>query len=337
MWDNWISRVRLMFSTRRIAVAEVPAPLLICALLSGCGDNLQLPRAWGVGVATFDSTSLGLGATNDSFPIVSAKRLVIPTYDGSGQNVHPDVLREPERLLMAITPYPYSNGDLENPSLVVSDDGIVFRELEPGLNPLVGPPPYDHNDDPDLHVDPATGEYEILYLETLRPDAQNVISLRSRDLTTWTRTTAISYDLAHGAPFIVSPSVIVHGGVSTMFSVRLLNEGSVIERFDSPDGRTWDATQATPIAIDTGAVIAWHIDVFAVPAGYAMLISGYETDFTFHDLYLATSTDLARWTFHPEPLLAYDDPALDVETLYRSTGFVSGDRLIVWYSHQYRE
>ena len=308
-----------------------------CALLSACGDNLQLPRAWGVGVATFDSTALGLGTSADAFPIAPVKRLVIPSYDGSGQNVHPDVLRERDRLLMAITPYPYSNGDLENPSLVVSTDGIAFREFAAGLNPLVGPPAYDHNDDPDLHVDPATGEYEVLYLETLRPDVQNVVSLRSRDLLTWTRTTAISYDIGHGAPFIVSPSVIVRGGVSTMFSVRLLEDGSMIDRVDSADGRAWDATRATPIAIDTGAVIAWHIDVLDVPTGYAMLINGYDTDFSYQDLFLATSRDLVTWTFHPEPLLAYDDPALDVESLYRSTGFVAGDRLVVWYSHQYRE
>ncbi len=38
-----------------------------------------------------------------------------------------------------------------------------------------------------------------------------------------------------------------------------------------------------------------------------------------------------------EPLLAHDEIDLDLQGLYRSTGFVAGDRLVVWYSQQYRE
>ena len=52
-----------------------------------------------------------------------------------------------------------------------------------------------------------------------------MIALRSRDLVTWTRTTAISYDILNGEPFIVSPAVIEHAGITTMFSVHLLAAG----------------------------------------------------------------------------------------------------------------
>ncbi len=69
----------------------------------------------------------------------------------------------------------------------------------------------------------------------------------------------------------------------------------------------------------------------------ALLINGYTDDFGVQDLFLAISPDLQTWTFHREPLLAHDEPDLDLYGLYRSTGFVAGDRLVVWYSHQYRE
>lgn len=68
---------------------------------------------------------------------------------------------------------------------------------------------------------------------------------------------------------------------------------------------------------------------------YGMLISGFDAAFEHQDLYLATSPDLATWTFQPSPLLAYTDPDLDVASLYRSTGLVSGNTLVVWYSMQH--
>jgi hypothetical protein len=208
-----------------------------------------------------------------------------------------------------------------------------FAEPAPGTNPLVSAPPTDHNDDPDLHVDPDTGEYVMLYLDTERPVVQRLIALRSRDLVAWESTVEIEYDLAAGAPFIVSPAAIVRGGEVTLFDVHLASP-HYLERLDPP----WDPATAVPVQIALGDLIPWHVDVFAVPTGYAMLLSGYRGDtFDHQDLYLATSPDLAAWTLRAEPLLAWDDPSLDVETLYRASGIVAGDRLIIWYSHQYRE
>jgi hypothetical protein len=329
-------------------MSQLTTLALVCVLIAGCGTEPRGPLAWGIGVTSFDSAELGLGvAAPDPLADVAAiRRLTIPTYDGSGQAVHPDLLREPDRLLMAITPYPYSDDRFENPSLIVSTDGTQFSELSDGLNPLVEAPAIDHNDDPDLHVDPATGEYEILYLETLRPDTQHLISLRSRDLVTWTRTTAIDWNLAAGASFVVSPAVLVHGGTTSLFDVVLVDDGSRIERNDSVDGKTWNGAQGFPVVLETGGMVPWHMDVFAHPNGYGMLINGYFHDinaegndlgFNNQDLWLATSSDLIHWSLRSEPLLKHDDPDLDLSTVYRSTGFVAGDRLVIWYSHQYRE
>jgi len=51
-----------------------------------------------------------------------------PTYDGSGQVVNPDVVYFPSgwhgyKYWLAMTPYPNSNDDYENPSILVSNDG----------------------------------------------------------------------------------------------------------------------------------------------------------------------------------------------------------------------
>ncbi|MBA3458618.1 MAG: hypothetical protein H0T46_01550 [Deltaproteobacteria bacterium] len=109
------------------------AAVLACALLSACGDDIESRLAWGVGVAQFDKVSF---SRTDLVP-----HLEIPTYDGSGQVVHPDVLFDGYRYLLAYTPYPFSNGRFENPSIAISDDGLAFREIAPGVNPIAPAPP----------------------------------------------------------------------------------------------------------------------------------------------------------------------------------------------------
>lgn len=300
----------------------------VACLLAACGDNVD-KLAWGVGVTTFDAVALGLtSGGGDDPPIVPHERIGLPTYDRSDQAVHPDVLREQNRYVLAFTPYPYSDNRFENPSIAVSDDGIAFAEPAPGVNPLVPAPPIDHNDDPDLRIN-ASGEYEVLYLETERPDVQRLVALDSTDLVTWTRRDVITYDLAAGDPFVVSPSV---AGAS-LFDVHL-GDPNFIERIESAP---WTPADARPIALDLGGVTPWHADAFATPNGYAMLINGYTEEFAQQDLYLATTPEMSVWHLRPEPLLAHDDPALDVVSLYRATGLVIGSKLVVWYSYQYAQ
>ena len=316
----------------------------IAVALAACGSDRPPRLQWGMGVRTFDAAALGLGTPDAPDPwvagISTSTRLKVPTYDGSGQLVHPDVLVEqtPDgtRAVMAITPYPYSNNRFENPSLVQSEDGTKFTAFAGASNPLVPAPPIDHNDDPDLRRDPATGDYELLYLETMRPDLQTLVALRSRDLVSWTRRDAIVYDLSRGEPFIVSPAAIVgNDGRTHLFYVDNLAMTTAITSLVSADGMTWDPTIATRVAIDLGGVTAWHIDVIRGAHGYGMLISGFDAEFVHQNLYLATSPDLITWTFQPTPLLAYADPELEVASLYRSTGLVSGNTLVVWYSMQH--
>src|SRR5262245_49955656 len=68
-----------------------------------------------------------------------------PTYDGSGQSVHPDVVTfesnwHGARFWFTMTPYAKSNQALENPSILRSYDGIRL-DVPPGVtNPIIKPP-----------------------------------------------------------------------------------------------------------------------------------------------------------------------------------------------------
>ncbi len=318
------------------------AAIGLAGAIAACHGPKPDRLRWAIGVATFDATALGLAHARSPDPFVDAirpGRLIIPTYDGSNQATHPDVLLERDaagapHLTMVMTPYPFSDRRFENPSLLVSSDGMSFTAAPGAANPLVPAPPRDHNNDPDLRRDPRSGDYEILYLESLRPERQTLVALRSSDKGAWTRRDAVVYDLAHGAPFIVSPAAIDDGGRTYLFYADTTR--GALYAMVSPDGATWDPRSAAPVQIDLGRIVPWHVDVLRGDGAYALLISGYVDRFEHQDLYLATSPDLVHWTLRPQPLLDHRDPALGVESLYRSTGVVEHGTLVVWYAMQTR-
>lgn len=104
------------------------------------------------------------------------------TYEGSGQVVHPSIIDfwleyglsswGGYRFWMAITPYPNGDDAYENPSLLVSSDGLDWA-LPCGLqNPLDIKPgtrysdPAHYNSDPDLIFDPLHQCLVLYWRET---------------------------------------------------------------------------------------------------------------------------------------------------------------------------
>ena len=62
-----------------------------------------------------------------------------------------------------MTPYPYDTDTRENPSIVVSDDGLSWSVPDGLENPLVSPPACDHNSDPDIVYNPRSDELFVYY------------------------------------------------------------------------------------------------------------------------------------------------------------------------------
>ena len=68
--------------------------------------------------------------------------LDIKTFDGSGSLTHPSILffengYNKYRFWMVFTPYDNNNVQLENPCIVVSNDGIHFEKLKGSNDPLL--------------------------------------------------------------------------------------------------------------------------------------------------------------------------------------------------------
>ena len=280
--------------------------------------------------------------TTNSIDILPRETLLnIPTYDGSGQCVHPDILflnppLRGNKFLLAFTPYPYYDGRKENPSILASRNGIDFYEEKQGLNPLVSAPTYDHNDDPDLLYDPDTKRYVLYYLETMRPDSENVIRMESTDALSWTRRTVLHYDLHQYRHFIVSPAVCrLPAGGYVMYQVNLSHTPFQIEWLSSTHGQDWNLNLINPIISDlSDTLVPWHLDIMAAENKYFMLLS---CRINIHDsqhqlLMFGESSDLLHWHFHPKPLISSQPSFHNCLSIYRSTGLISDHKLAVWYS-----
>ncbi len=263
--------------------------------------------------------------------------ITLPTYDGSNQAVHPDILFFKDGFrghffYLSMTPYPFSNARLENPSVLVSENGIDYYEEKQGLNPLVAAPPYDHNDDPDLMFNDKTKTFHLYYLETLRPYSQNVILLRSKDGIYWDKQQILHFNLSAREDFILSPSVIKKESTFWMFFVNRSAKKNQIQYMTSADGIHWDKSLFTVIHADyPDELVPWHVDVFSDGQQYYLLCCGPYED---QNLYLAKSSDLKIWDFIREPIIRHSPDFFNSTKIYRSSGLVIGDYLFIWFSFE---
>ena len=271
-------------------------------------------------------------------------RLDIPTYDGSGQAVHPSLLVQDDvtsagspRFVMAFTPYTDTDDRVENPSVVVSDDGLNFREEKLGLNPLVPAPEKDHNDDPDLFY--SNGKYGLLYLETKRPEKQSLILLESADRIQWEKHIIHEEPLDQGSDcFMLSPKYLEKDGLSYLFYVnRDATGGYRIEYVTGKDVYSLDFTRRNTVVVTGLKELPWHLDIIRhqqstggqchseVGDDWYMLLTtarDAEKD-SRYTLRIARSQDLVNWQM---------EEGFAVPDCYRSSGFIKDGMTYLYIS-----
>ena len=254
-------------------------------------------------------------------------RLDIPTYDGSGQAVHPSLLVQEgsPKFILSFTPYTDTNDRVENPSVVVSDDGLSFREEREGLNPLVPAPEKDHNDDPDLFY--SKGKYGILYLETMRPEKQSLVLLESTDRLRWEKRVIHQelLDQSSGC-FMLSPKYIEKNGLSYLFYVnRDARDGYRIEYVTGKDICSLDFSCRYVVAVSGLKELPWHLDILQDGNDYYMLLttaSDAEKE-SRYTLRIAKSRDLVNWSM---------EQGFALKDCYRTSGFIKDGVMYLYLS-----
>ncbi len=266
------------------------------------------------------------------------KELQIPTYDGSFQAMHPDVIFfengiDGHYFLMAFTPYPSGLNQYENPSVVVSDNGTDFYEESEGINPIAVTPSNGYNNDPDILYDPGTHSFFLYYNETFRPDSQNIVIVTSKNRIQWERKSVVHYNFKKGQPFVLSPACVYSDSGYYLFYVNASVRFRPIQYLVSDNGLDWNLEDIHSIEYSFPSnLMPWHIDVFGENNNYYMLVCA---PYPNTDLYLARSSDLFKWEFHQKPIIDHNTTFFGpCDRVYRSSGIVRDDLLVVWFSYR---
>jgi hypothetical protein len=317
---------------KRAAVVLVSLLTLVAV---SCGDGSESPSP----TIPIGQTAMPKVASTSAAPLVAgltnaATYQDIPTYDGSGQTVHPDIAYFPDgwhgyKYWMAMTPNYYDSAGRENPHVVASNDGLSW-EVPPGLaNPVVPFPPCDHNSDPDIVYNPRSDELYLYYTEQRRAEycgttnENRLVLLMSSDGVDWGESHAlITWDVAK-EPLYVSPAVVYRDGQFELW----LTTGTEVVHATSEDGVNWSPLE--PASIDA---VPWHLDVAYVKdrSEYWMLF--VDSPVAGSKLRLATSKDGLNWTAQLDPVLS-PGSGWDGERIYRSTFlYDAGGIFRVWYS-----
>jgi len=275
--------------------------------------------------------------------------LTTPTYDGSGQAVHPAVLDFGSggswagyRYWMAMTPYPGGNDYYENPSLLASSDGQSWVVPSGLTNPLDGPPSdYDqwdnHMADSALVHDAGSDTLWVYYVEF--HETSNAIWVHCMEVSSSFSKTKHARILTTTATNpILSPTVVREDATHwhmwhTRYPIDGANLGIVYRA--SSDGLTWgDAQVCTGLVRTTfPAHYPWHVHAEVVGNAVEIVVSTTTngTSPAPGGKIVKASTTVASptaLTFEAWALLDPLSSGWDSNYLYRASG--NSSRL--WYS-----
>jgi len=276
---------------------------------------------------------------------ISPTSVLVTTYEGSGELVHPDVAFFARgfwsyRYWFAATPYPGGDARFENPS-VFNGASSVEMQVPHGLaNPLAKPSNGAYLSDPDISFDPDRQELRMYYRQTL-PNADQIYLVKSANGLNWS-----AGQLVIEAPrySLISPAIVREGTANwRMWTVDATSGGCrssakllTLAQRRSTNGVSWGPVE--PVNLKIPHRVPWHWDVQYVRAKseYWAMVAAYPdgTDCSHTAVYFARSVDGTTWDVSPSPLLQAGDFYPIQDLVYRSTFryHEGSDAVSVWFS-----
>lgn len=239
--------------------------------------------------------------------------LNIPTYDGSGEAVHPSILYFTNRwngyrYWMAFTPYTKSQEEYENPSIVVSNDGIHWVQPEGLVNPVVEKPEDGHLSDPNLCLS-FNNRLFMFYRKRYRigngMDYDEIFTMYSKDGVHWSSPESIlAGDKEKGAALLLSPAVIIHSSQYYLYTVSYRNRSIQLRVSDSLIGPWSNPVDITLSRNLPDNIVPWHINAVRYRDYFEFIIVMQDKNRIEADsLYYGWSSD-------GKSILLYDKPIL---------------------------
>jgi hypothetical protein len=281
--------------------------------------------------------------------------LTTPTYEGSGQAVHPDVLWMPKSWhgythWMAVTPYPCGSETAENPTVLASHDGLTWEV--PSAGGVSAPAPLVGNHEPcrgyaRYNNDPCI----VLVGDTL--SVYYLVTWRSGPLSGSTQMRRVaSTDGVHWTPperapvmwtmpnYALSPSVVHDGTGWRMWYVRTESCESgfteVRER-TSVDGIDWPSSTDHSVRVHGNQALPFHLAARRFEGVYIMLYVGFPAGAECgkaNTLYYAESADGEDWVALENPVLSPSNRSgeWDARSIYRASFVGRYPNIGMWYS-----
>jgi len=309
----------------------------VCFIVHGLDGHYTQQQCVGVAVTAAQLPPHSIPWAIRQSEVVALHTMPVATYEYSGRSIHPDFMRvkspwSNNACWLVFTPYPGSNGNLENPSLAKSGDCEHWKPA-PGVRaPLYDKPPVGYNSDPDLVFDSTGGCLGVVFRQVIAEN--DIVIAKSCDGTTWSDSPRLLFSAPdHSA---VSPTVAAGpDGVSRIWYVDAGPKGcaslsNVVKMrvarpssSSSLDSLAFGDEVATDL-VQAGYVI-WHIKVRYLPsknmylAMYAAFPSVSGATCSTNDLFVATSADGLHWQSFPVPIINKLDRRFNFVSLYRSS------------------
>jgi hypothetical protein len=270
----------------------------------------------------------------------AASPLTTPTYDTSGQAVHPDIIDAGagnailgHRFWMSLTPYPGGNDDYENPSILVSEDGDTWVVPDGLTNPIVAAPSNPvFNADSDLILG-QDGKLYCFYMTSDGSTYSKSWVTSSTNGVIWSAP-ALLFTAAYLG--FVSPSVIWDGSQYVMWYTDVSTSPYKLyhRTCATPDG-TWSAPVRVSITPPVGYDV-WHLDVLVDGTDYYAFLTCCTagTAGSASRLFPAKSTDagLTFLFYATTPMITTSASGWDDKQIYRTTGVRTAGGFTIWYS-----
>lgn len=259
----------------------------------------------------------------------------IPTPDGTGAGVHPDVVDfggtpwRGYRFWMAFTPYHNNDARQENPCIVASRNGLTWHTPEGLTNPTHPAPvnPSQWNSDTELAYDPTADQLILMW----RNGSFVPCVARSSDGVTWTPATASPVTWTTVGEEVVSPSIVrLDDGSWAMWGIS--HPSRTLYRWSAPAA---EGPWVNPTVCSGFGANVWHLNVVRAGGGYRMIMhEGWDAASGGSTAYAASSPDGLSWTRAGTPILSPDGTGWDGAELYRSAlqHHENGTHMRVWYS-----
>lgn len=264
--------------------------------------------------------------------------LHIPTYDDSNQAVHPSVLYfENEwnewKYWMAMTPYPFGNSQYEDPSILVSNDGKIWKVPEGLKNPLITPPVHGYNADPDIVYNSETDELWIYFLRYWSDKKiVKMAMIKSNNGITWSKPDYLIEWNLNECDNGRSYTIVKQDSLWHLWYQRG-KDVPCVEYRRSSNGIKW--SEPIKVNIVQKGYKIWHLDIIYVveKEEYWMLYCAYpEKDNASNTtLFFAKSKDGLNWITYHKPVLEKGNK-WDNAQIYKATGIYDQKKIKIWYS-----